>query len=1394
MTRVMRYFFILLIIAVLNLNAESQGYKEWLAYRELLRQDSSVVRYYTFEDVKDSKSRVADLKNSGNNLVFVPLREGGQTLDDLKLVDGRFPEKKAVRLDRGWYQGPAFYIEGKQFTLSCWFRRQGPGSIASASKADEGAIISVAGWDRGWRIATVYDDSNTLRFCLGQPGGCEKVMSDIAISDNSWHHLGVTWDGKKMLIYFNGTVVGKREYSGRYTPSRSGDVLKLGYAGGAVGSVVLDIDEVVIYNTSLTGQEVRKLGRIVSPANEILGIADNCIKSGDYNGARKEYGKLKGMKSVEYGREIALFNIAESYRLEKDYASAHKTYREIFSLPDLTVYYRIYGLFRQAEVYLEQKDYNNARKLYADIAKTEGAPENHIFNAQLYTGDTYRQERQYTQARNIYVRLLKQQDASSHPHDNYRLELADRLGVLEGLADGQEEKSQRQKRLAWVNSPKEAMYVSLQGNDNNSGTKERPFATIKRAQEEVRKIKAAKGIPRGGIAVYLRGGKYFIDGSIVFEGEQDSGTAESPVVYRSYPGEDVRIIGGKQITGFKPLADPEILRRLPEESRKKVWVADLKEAGINDYGSLQSRGGSFAHNPAAMELFFNGKPMNLARWPNEGWLQVTDLVDPEGDGKYLGANVQKGRFKYSGDRPKRWTEEKDIWAAGYFNVVWNRIHARVVDIDTESRIVNLAPDLRGVIGTPISVKKDWPYYFYNVLGELTLPEEFYIDRDTGKLYFYPPDKPVSSEIIVSTLNAPVMEMLDVSNLVLFGLTVECTWRNAIEMKGSRNNLIAGCTIRNTGQYAVVVDGGWRNGVVGCDIYDTGEGGITFTGGNREKLIPSGHYAENNHIQRFNRFDGGYRPALKLTGIGNRVSHNLISDSPHQAIMHNYNNNIIEFNEIYDVVHEAADAGAIYIYGEPRYMLSRGTVTRYNFIHHFTKYSSPVRDLTTHPVIALYNDALNAGMSMIGNIIYMNTSWGGTVNGPDYRLENNIYVDTMEPVYLAHGGRILSSRQKIVSAWGFSGIRRWEYDFLEPVNFKQPPWSIRYPQLRDIFKLETDLGFPRNTVIERNISAGESQRFLTISSPRSEEIPGANTIRDNVEVHDPLFVNPEQLDFRLRTGSPVYGMMGFDPIPFEKIGVYEDPLRASWPVKRSAAGKYYAPEGMEILPAERVAVGPLPFTVELVEYGIKRKTSGIKIDGRLEKEEWAGLDRSKAMVIEKIIWPHTDKYKKGDRSYVWMSYDDEYLYIGVENMPNPFTPDMPESEKHLSRIHNELVIEGVYGERTWWWQGEIDTGPVYIFSGHSNGRFEVNNNFRMPLKVLKSLIASVGYKAVMINEEDCHWTAEWKIPLAALNINLQDKSVLRFNMGGPKRGGWFAWVPTGGSMWRLDNGGSIKFIK
>src|SRR5512134_3274818 len=105
-------------------------------------------------------------------------------------------------------------------------------------------------------------------------------------------------------------------------------------------------------------------------------------------------------------------------------------------------------------------------------------------------------------------------------------------------------------------------WVSTTGNDADAGTNEMPFATPRRARDAVREARKG-GDPMRGVTVWLRGGTYTMDKTLELNA-QDSGTAGAPMVYRSAPAEEVRLVGGKQFpfSAFVPVTDAQVLRRL----------------------------------------------------------------------------------------------------------------------------------------------------------------------------------------------------------------------------------------------------------------------------------------------------------------------------------------------------------------------------------------------------------------------------------------------------------------------------------------------------------------------------------------------------------------------------------------------------------------------------------------------------------------------------------------------------------------------------------------------------------------------------------------------------------------------------------------------------------------
>ena len=657
------------------------------------------------------------------------------------------------------------------------------------------------------------------------------------------------------------------------------------------------------------------------------------------------------------------------------------------------------------------------------------------------------------------------------------------------------------------------LYVGPDGNDAWSGKRPKagrndgPFATLERARDEIRALKQKGGLPAGGVTVQVRAGTY--ERARPFElTAQDSGTEQAPIVYRAAPGEPVRLLGGKVVTNFQPIADAAVLNRLDEAARGQVLQANLRALGITDLGEVASSGKRF-------ELFFQDEPVPLARWPNEGFVTIVDVLyeQPEESHGIRGDKV--GKLIYEGDRPQRWLQENDVFLHGYWFWDWSDSYERVESIDAEQRVIALRPPYHGY-----GYRKGQRYYAINLLAELDAPGEWYLDRQTGILYFWPPGPVAEGRPTVSILPS-LVSLKGASWVTLQGLTLEAVRGTVVTMEGGEHSRVAACTIRNGGSGAVSISGGSANGVVGCDIYQMGESGISLSGGDRRTLTPAGHYAENNHIHDFARFARTYRPGVGVNGVGNRVTHNLIHDAPHNGILLGGNDHLIEFNEIHSVCYETGDVGAFYM---GRDWTARGTVIRHNYFHDI---SGP----GMYGAMAVYLDDSASGITVYGNVFYRAGRAAFIGGGRDNLVENNVFVECEPAVHVDARG--LGWMAYHVQGDGTLPTR------LKEMPYQEPPWSTKYPALVNI--LDDQPGAPKGNVVVRNICVGGTWTNIEkVAEPLVR-------LEDNLVNEDPLFVDAAHLDFQLRPESPAL-TLGFQRIPIEQIGLYEDDLRASWPVR------------------------------------------------------------------------------------------------------------------------------------------------------------------------------------------------------------------------------------------------------
>jgi hypothetical protein len=643
----------------------------------------------------------------------------------------------------------------------------------------------------------------------------------------------------------------------------------------------------------------------------------------------------------------------------------------------------------------------------------------------------------------------------------------------------------------------ETYFVALDGNDHWSGRlpspnptgTDGPFATLERARDAIRAAKGTARIPPGGFVVEIRGGDYELRQTFSLSA-QDSGHERSPVVYRAYAKERVRIAGGRRIARFTPVADPALVARLAPAARDHVVQASLVDNGITDFGPIQGGG---------LELFIDEVPMTVARWPDEGFVTIQNVATNEPVDIRGTKGDRIGKLGYAGERPSRWIDEPDGWLHGYWFWDWADERDRIESIDPARKTITLAPPYHHY-----GYRKGQWYYAFNLLTELDRPGEWYLDRKSGTLIVWPP--PHNGRALVSVLSTLIA--LDHTSFVTFrNLTLEAARETAVTITDGEHDEIEACLIRNVGGWAAKISNSAQSGVSDSTITGTGQGGISIEGGDRTTLVAAGDHVVNNHIHHCSRWNRTHQPAVAVSGVGNHVAHNLIHDLPHEAINFSGNDHVIELNEIHHVCEETNDAGAVY---GGRDWSMRGTEIRNNFLHDIT-------GLADHGAVGVYLDDMLSGITVTGNVFYKVTNAAFIGGGRDNVVANNIFVDCKPALHI--DARALG--------WAADTVDTTMTDYLRAVPYRGSVWRKRYPKLVDILGDSPDA--PKGNVVARNISSGGNWDEI------DDKAASLIDFEQNFVTDDPHFVDPEHMNFQLRPDSPAY-TRGFKRIPIDQIGL------------------------------------------------------------------------------------------------------------------------------------------------------------------------------------------------------------------------------------------------------------------
>jgi len=660
------------------------------------------------------------------------------------------------------------------------------------------------------------------------------------------------------------------------------------------------------------------------------------------------------------------------------------------------------------------------------------------------------------------------------------------------------------------------VYVSPSGKDQNSGrTPERAFATLSRARDEARKLKSQEPV-----TVYLRGGVYRIQAPVVFTPE-DSGSATAPVTYAAYRNERPVISGGRPIRGWS-------------RGKNGIWTTVIDEV----------KSGRWYFN----QLYVNGQLRKRARIPNEGFLRVKGF--PEGTPKTVSYHKDCQSFEFApGDIRPDWRNLKDVEVIVYH--FWTDSHLPIQSVDAQKNIVTFQHKA-GKVFTDDFTENGARYIIENVYEGLDAPGEWYLDRKTGVLSYIPqPNEDMRTAEVIAPYAPALLEFEGepaqrrfVEHLRFRGLTFEHTNFQlppgnsndkqgsasvpaAITGRGMRHCTFERCAIRNLGTFAFELQRGCRyDRFIQNELAYLGAGGIRIDGGTERDhpLERSGDILfADNLLHHYGEMYPSAVGVLIMNANANQVIHNHIHHGWYTAVSLGWKwgywrsvsrDNVVEFNHIHDIGQGLlSDMGAIYTLG-----VSPGTVLRFNRIHDV--------DANQYGGWGIYHDEGSTHILVEKNLVYNTKYCGFNIHyAKECTVRNNIFaLGRVDQLSL---GRV----EPHVSVYFENNIVYWKDGVLMRQDKLDKPykmWISPKPK-QDAVEFTSTVDSDWNVFF----NPGQSPEQVRIGKISFLEWQKRGKDRHSLYT-DPLFVDPDHYDFRLRKDSPAFAL-GFEEFDLRTVG-------------------------------------------------------------------------------------------------------------------------------------------------------------------------------------------------------------------------------------------------------------------
>ena len=682
------------------------------------------------------------------------------------------------------------------------------------------------------------------------------------------------------------------------------------------------------------------------------------------------------------------------------------------------------------------------------------------------------------------------------------------------------------------------IYVAPNGNDVWSGKLEQPNtnrsdgpkATLVGARDAIRKLKNTRTLSEP-IRVIVADGRYPILAPLELNPE-DGGSEKAPISYEAKSGAKPIFSGGRVIQGWRETANGVWTTQIPKVSEGK-WYFE--------------------------QLFVNGQRAVRARTPNKFWYYLLNTKEKNFDSnskvraKQIEQSVYLKTEDFNSVAKLKPEELKDVNLMVYHK--WDNTRRFIDSVNMKEESIMT----KGVGQKPWNPwKKNTPFILENALQFLDAPGEWFLDR-SGVLYYKPrPDEKITQTEII----APVAEKFLVINgepdnsrwveyLTFKGLSFQhgqwltpaggfepiqaaASIEAAIMVDGARRIVFENCEVGHIGIYGLWFRKGCRDNIVRkCYFHDFGAGALRVGETKRvSSKDPIKDFEQTSHITLDNNLiiHGGYIfPCATGILVGqsgeNIITHNEIADLFYTGISTGWTwgygeglakRNRIEFNHVHHIGWGLlSDMGGIYTLGP-----SEGTVVRNNIFHDIYSYS--------YGGWGMYTDEGSTGILFENNLVY-NTKTGSIHQhyGKENIFRNNILVNSKE-----HQIQVTRSENHL------------SFSFENNIIY----WNNSSPALKGNW--EKGRQVTRNNCYWN--ASGQTVTFVGKSLPQWQQtpIPALEESSTNPDwvgkrreegsiIADPLFANPEKLDFSLKDNSPVL-QLGFKPFDLSQVGLYGDP--------------------------------------------------------------------------------------------------------------------------------------------------------------------------------------------------------------------------------------------------------------